>query len=309
MSENAFRALQALLPSPRVVVGIVTEVHADDTSTVQLPGPADLSGYAASVFTGSLIRARGATVPVGKRAFVRDWPTGWVIETQAPGGDVLDLPVGIVVLPPPPDPPAAPTTGTSSRLSYRGATADIQYLTAYRVRNPAAAGVGGGFLTASGWVISSDTLTATVAAGSSGAHVMNSVDVFTLSPGYYAAEIVISDIKTGSACPPLLGAWSTKASGSGRFFIAGYDATAPGFYANISELDGSLSGIAPETGSSAALVIGDVIGIVYRLINRSAEQGCLVDIYKNGTLEVHGCLLPYGQDPTLWTLGKAGAYW
>ena len=97
MSTNLYRRLRALLPLPQVLVGTVVEVFADDTSSVQLPGTGALTGYPGNVATGSLLRVRGSTVEVGKRAFIR----AGVIESEAPAGDILDIEVGrIVVLPP-----------------------------------------------------------------------------------------------------------------------------------------------------------------------------------------------------------------
>lgn len=98
MSAKLFQRLRDLLPLPPVLVGIVREHHDDDTSTVEIPGELDITGYAGNVATGSLIRPRGRTVPVGKKAFVRSG----VIETQAPDDDAIDLPIGRVVVRPPP---------------------------------------------------------------------------------------------------------------------------------------------------------------------------------------------------------------
>lgn len=97
MSTNLYRRLRALLPLPQVLVGTVVEIHADDTSSVELPGSSAVVGYPGNVATGSLLRVRGSTVEVGKRAFIR----AGVIESEAPAGDILDIEVGrIVVLPP-----------------------------------------------------------------------------------------------------------------------------------------------------------------------------------------------------------------
>jgi hypothetical protein len=98
MSTNLYRQLRALLPLPQVLVGTVVEIHADDTSTVQLPGTVDVTGYPGNVATGSLIRVRGSSVAVGSRAFVR----AGVIESQASDGDILDVEVGTVVVTPEP---------------------------------------------------------------------------------------------------------------------------------------------------------------------------------------------------------------
>jgi len=96
VSTNLYRRLRALLPLPQVLVGTVVEIHADDTSTVQLPSSADVTGLAGNVATGPLIRVRGSSLEVGKRAFVR----AGVIETEAPAGDILDIEVGKVVVRP-----------------------------------------------------------------------------------------------------------------------------------------------------------------------------------------------------------------
>lgn len=97
---NLFQRLRELVPLPPVLVGKVLEHHSDDTSTVEIPGALPVKGYAGNVATGSLIRPRGTTVPVGKNAFVR----AGVIETQAPDGTAEPLPIGRVIVPPPPIP-------------------------------------------------------------------------------------------------------------------------------------------------------------------------------------------------------------
>lgn len=97
MSTNLYRRLRALLPLPQVLVGTVVEIHADDTSTVELPGTGNTTGYPGNVATGSLLRVRGSSIEVGKRAFIR----AGVIESEAPAGDILEVEVGrVVVLPP-----------------------------------------------------------------------------------------------------------------------------------------------------------------------------------------------------------------
>jgi hypothetical protein len=99
-SINIFQRLRDLVPLPQVYVGVVLEIHDDFTSTVQIPGP-PITDYAGNVAVGSIMRPRGATVPVGHRAFVR----AGVIETEAPDGDIADIEVGRVILPPPAAPP------------------------------------------------------------------------------------------------------------------------------------------------------------------------------------------------------------
>lgn len=101
---NLFQRLRELVPLPPVLVGKVLSHHTDDTSTVEIPGALPITGYAANVATGSLIRPRGTTVPVGKNAFVR----AGVIETQAPDGTAEPVPIGRVIPPPPPPPPIPP---------------------------------------------------------------------------------------------------------------------------------------------------------------------------------------------------------
>lgn len=94
MTTNLFQRLRELVPQPPVLVGVVREHHDDDTSTVEIPGNLPLQANGAdSLATGSLIRPRGTTVPVGKKAFVR----AGVIETQAPDAEPLDIPVGEVI--------------------------------------------------------------------------------------------------------------------------------------------------------------------------------------------------------------------
>lgn len=94
--SNVFDRLRSLLPLPPVLVGTVREINADDTSTVEIPTGVALREYAENVAAGALIRVRGTTVPIGSRAFIR----AGVIESQAPDGDVLSIPVGTIVLKP-----------------------------------------------------------------------------------------------------------------------------------------------------------------------------------------------------------------
>ena len=97
MSGILYRRLRALLPLPQVLVGTVVEIFADDTSSVELPGSGTTIGYPGNVATGSLLRVRGSSVEVGKRAFIR----AGVIESEAPAGDIIEIEVGrVVVLPP-----------------------------------------------------------------------------------------------------------------------------------------------------------------------------------------------------------------
>ena len=90
---NAYVKLKQILPPAPVLVGLVTAHHEDDTSTVVLPTQEGRIEYAAGVAVGSTIRARGTTVPVGDKAFVRNG----VIETRAPDGDPVEIEVGRVV--------------------------------------------------------------------------------------------------------------------------------------------------------------------------------------------------------------------
>lgn len=102
-SINLFQQLRDLVPLPSVYVGVVLAVYDDDTSDVQIPG-AGTTVFAGNVVSGSVIRARGSSVDVGKRAFVR----AGVIETQAPDGDIQDVEVGKTIVVPAPAPPPAP---------------------------------------------------------------------------------------------------------------------------------------------------------------------------------------------------------
>lgn len=95
MSTNLFARLKRLLPDSPVLVGRVLAHHDDDTSTVLLPTNQGLSSVGDTLGTGSYVRARGTTVPVGSNAFVRDG----VIETQAPDADPLVIRIGTVVAP------------------------------------------------------------------------------------------------------------------------------------------------------------------------------------------------------------------
>lgn len=97
---NAYVKLKQILPPAPVLVGLVTAHHEDDTSTVVLPTQEGRIEYAAGVAAGSTIRARGTTVPVGDKAFVRNG----VIETRAPDGDAIPIEIGRVV------PPMTPLT-------------------------------------------------------------------------------------------------------------------------------------------------------------------------------------------------------
>lgn len=301
MSQNAYRALQALLPQPAVLVGVVTAIHADDTSTVQLPGPGGLAGYAANVFTGSLIRARGATVPVGQRAFVRDWPTGYVIETQAPPGPILDLPIGALVLPappPPPAPPPAPATGAGNKVRYRGATADIQYLSQYAVRNTGVVGLGGSFTLASVdgygpfWALSSNDMVATSAATSfyDTSYLRGTVDIFAKANGVYAVEIVIEDISTSQPEFPTQVMTTGQTSEGQLYFLGGYRQESINGPMTIGTNYNTNS--SDSTGSTTTrAVIGDVFGFV---LNRHTYQGhpnynaVNFDVYRNGIFFARG---------------------
>lgn len=91
--SNLFQRLRDLVPQPPVLVGTVLAHHADDTSTVEIPGALPITG-AGPVSTGSLIRPRGTTVPVGAKAFIR----AGVIETRAPDSFATPFAVGRVVV-------------------------------------------------------------------------------------------------------------------------------------------------------------------------------------------------------------------
>lgn len=93
VNTSLFRRLRGLLPMPAVYIAEVTQVFADDSSMVRLPGPLGLTDYAANVATGSLVRVRGSGYPVGTRVFVRSG----VIESEAPAGEIVDVEVGRVV--------------------------------------------------------------------------------------------------------------------------------------------------------------------------------------------------------------------
>ena len=94
MSTNLFQRLRNLLPAPSVLIGTVVSVDSTSGySTVQFPGAATQTAYAANVEIGSLARVRGTGVEPGKRAFVR----AGVIESQAPDGDVIEVAVGRAV--------------------------------------------------------------------------------------------------------------------------------------------------------------------------------------------------------------------
>ena len=92
---NPLVQLRRLFAPAPVLLGTVVEHHADDTSTVELPTSVPTTEYAAGVSTGPRLRARGTTVPVGQRAFVRDG----VIESRGPDGPLVELTIGQQVLP------------------------------------------------------------------------------------------------------------------------------------------------------------------------------------------------------------------
>jgi Putative Ig domain len=73
MTSNVFVRLRRMLPEPPVIIGRVIAHHPeDDTSSIQLPSETPSVSYADDgVSAGSVFRARGRTVDVGLRAFVR----------------------------------------------------------------------------------------------------------------------------------------------------------------------------------------------------------------------------------------------
>lgn len=97
MASNIFRRLSELVPDAPVLIGRVIEHHDDDTSSVLLPSALGTTGIGMNVASGSIIRPRRRTVPVGKNAFVRRG----VIESEAPDGDPVQVVIGRVVAPPP----------------------------------------------------------------------------------------------------------------------------------------------------------------------------------------------------------------
>ena len=77
MTTNLYRALRELLPEAPLQVATVTAVHVTEgASTVTWPG-------------GSAQRVRGASVPMGNLAFVRNG----VIEGAAPELDFVEIEV------------------------------------------------------------------------------------------------------------------------------------------------------------------------------------------------------------------------
>lgn len=93
VNTSLYRALRQMFGPANVYVADVIAVYSDDTSLVRLPGPVDLTQYAANVASGSEVRVRGSNVAVGGRVFVRSG----VIESQAPSGPIADIEVGTVV--------------------------------------------------------------------------------------------------------------------------------------------------------------------------------------------------------------------
>jgi Putative Ig domain len=94
MTTNVFTRLRRMLPEPPVIIGRVIAHHPeDDTSSIQLPSETPSVSYATEgVSAGSIFRARGRTVDVGLRAFVR----AGVVESQAPEGDAIEIVIGSV---------------------------------------------------------------------------------------------------------------------------------------------------------------------------------------------------------------------
>ncbi len=96
MSTNLYARLTRLLPAEPLLIGRVVEHHDDDTSTLELPLGIPLTPVAQGVSTGSLIRARGRTVAVGRNAWVR----GGVVQSEAPEGEPVEIVTGSIVVSP-----------------------------------------------------------------------------------------------------------------------------------------------------------------------------------------------------------------
>lgn len=212
-TSNLFRRLRELFPTSTVIVGIVEEHNDDDTSTVRIPGPEESTNYSKGITSGALIRARGRTVPVGMRAFIRDG----VIETQAPSDDVTEYIAGKVVLeedlPPMPALTAAfvPTpTGVNDIIKMRSTTGELLHAAAYSASaGVTVVGMGGTFYTVlpAGCSLSVDNKTLTfpepvTTVGTipmyptfAGQTVFSTVGLADLADGDYAMELVIQDRK------------------------------------------------------------------------------------------------------------------
>lgn len=96
MSVNPLIRLRALLPTPPLLVGVVVATYADDTSDVDLPLGLGNTSVASGVATGTRLRVRGSSYPVGAKVFLR----AGVIESRAPDGDPVEVVVGeIAALP------------------------------------------------------------------------------------------------------------------------------------------------------------------------------------------------------------------
>jgi hypothetical protein len=91
MSTNLFAVLRRLLPdAPVILARVISHDAATDTSVLELPAADPSVPVTPEIAVGSTFTARGRTVAVGQRAFVRDG----VVESQAPEGEPEEIVVG-----------------------------------------------------------------------------------------------------------------------------------------------------------------------------------------------------------------------
>jgi hypothetical protein len=128
MTVNTFSRLAALLPPSPLLIAKVLEVHADDTSTIELPLSAESPPLATGLAAGRLVRVRGSLVPAGGNAFVRDG----LIESRAPDGDPILVVIGEVApTPTPGGPPLLQAVGTIADQEFSQNVASVFSLIPY----------------------------------------------------------------------------------------------------------------------------------------------------------------------------------
>lgn len=128
MTTNIYQRLRALLPEPAVLLAKVLEIHADGTSTVELPLGIVATPIADGLSTGATMRVRGTAVPIGGNAIVRSG----VIESQAPSGSIIEAEIGAVAeLPFGPEPiaSAGPVPAQSGHVGVAGSLDLAPYFT------------------------------------------------------------------------------------------------------------------------------------------------------------------------------------
>lgn len=205
--------------------------------------------------------------------------------------------------------PVVVPTGVASVFKYRGTSSSIQYLSQYATRNPGVVGLGGNLVFLSGFAnngitLSDANLTATVnnpTVGIDQAYlatnsITHSIDPLALALGNRAFEFYIQDIKNGCSIPKMelyVTYDGPDPGATGRYLIGSSvftSATQIAIACDYAEVIGGVP-VEPRFTVGPAFVPGDVVGVVYKLTNRSARYGCTIDIYKNGALQSHGAIL------------------